>query len=121
MKRFAQRPELSGLAFAFLISTICCLTQTSHVARAEDVPDDVKNWTYWRGPYFDGTSPTTNLPEKWNPKGGPDSNLLWKSEEYKGRSTPVVFEGRLYTTVRDQPGTPREGEKVVAWMQRLAN
>lgn len=78
-----------------------------------EIPSDVKNWTYWRGPNFDGTSATTNLPDDWDPKGGEGSNLLWKTEEFAGRSTPVVMNNKLYTTVRAEPGTPREGEKVV--------
>ena len=85
----------------------------SAVAPGQDIPLDVKNWTYWRGPNFDGTSATTNLPADWDPKGGDASNLVWKTEEFAGRSTPVVMNGKLYTTVRSEPGTQREGEKVV--------
>jgi hypothetical protein len=77
------------------------------------VPGDVENWTYWRGPSFDGVSATTNLPDSWDPDGGEGSNLLWKREEFAGRSTPVVFNGKLYTTLRAEPGTQREGERVV--------
>ncbi len=58
-------------------------------------------------------SATTNLPDSWDPKGGEGSNLLWKREEFGGRSTPVVFNGKLYTTLRAEPGTQREGERVV--------
>jgi len=82
-------------------------------AGGDDVPTEVSNWTYWRGPNFDGTSATTNLPEDWNPKGGKGSNLVWKSDEFGGRSTPIVLNGRYYTTLRAEPGTPREGERVV--------
>ncbi len=106
-----------GLAFAFLISTFFCLTQTSRVARAEDVPDDVRNWTYWRGPYFDGTSPTTNLPDKWNPKGGPDSNLLWKSEEYKDVVRRSSSKDGFIRRFAINPERPEKARRWSAWMQ----
>ena len=53
------------------------------------------------------------LVDHWDPKGGPGSNVLWKSEELAGRSSPIVLRGKLYTIVRDKPGTADEGEKVV--------
>ncbi|WP_197527201.1 PQQ-binding-like beta-propeller repeat protein [Pirellulimonas nuda] len=71
------------------------------------------DWPNWRGPEYDGMSQDTDLPETWNPRGGQGSNLLWKSEALAGRSTPVVFDGKLYTLCRDKPGTELEAEKVV--------
>lgn len=71
------------------------------------------DWPYWRGPEYNGTSPQTDLPADWDPDGGPDSNLLWKREELGGRCTPTVLDGRLYTILRADEGTPREGERVV--------
>ncbi len=78
-----------------------------------NVPRQVRDWLYWRGGDFNGISATTNLPESWDPNGGEGSNLLWKKEEFAGRSTPVVMNGKLYTTLRAEPGTQREGERVV--------
>ncbi|MGV3486226.1 MAG: PQQ-binding-like beta-propeller repeat protein, partial [Planctomycetaceae bacterium] len=103
---------LAGMAF----STVRVQAQPSANAAdqaASDIPSDVRDWVYWRGPNFDGTSATTNLPESFDPEGGEGSNVLWKSEEFAGRSTPVVLNGKLYTTLRAEPGTPREGERVV--------
>ena len=74
---------------------------------------DPLDWTYWRGPRFDGSSPEVGLPDKWRPAGGPGSNLAWKRDDIGGRSTPIVMRGKLYTIMRDQPDTAREGEKVV--------
>lgn len=71
------------------------------------------DWPNWRGPNYDGVSAETKLVEKWSPDGGEGSNLLWKKEELASRSTPIVMNGKLYTLVRDQPGTEVEGEKVV--------
>ncbi len=92
---------LSRLGFfsCLVLTAPCCAT-------AED-------WPNWRGVHYDGVSPDTELPAKWNPRGGAGSNLLWKSEALAGRSTPVVFDGRLYTLCRDKPGTELEAEKVV--------
>jgi outer membrane protein assembly factor BamB len=50
------------------------------------------DWTDYRGPRRDGTSPEKNLPVKWSPSG---ENLAWKAP-YGGRSAPVVMGDRLY-------------------------
>ncbi|QDS97143.1 outer membrane biogenesis protein BamB [Adhaeretor mobilis] len=77
---------------------------------SEVAPGD---WPTVRGPQQNRVSTATNLPEKWDPAGGEGSNLLWKRDDLGSRSTPVVFDGKLYTLVRDKPGTKDEGEKVV--------
>ncbi len=71
------------------------------------------DWPYWRGPNFNGTAEATGLPDNWDPKGGEGSNLLWKRDDIGGPCTPIVMDGRLYTIQRSDPGTPREGERVV--------
>ena len=76
-------------------------------------PATADDWNYWRGPRYDGTSRATGLPDSWDADGGEGSNLLWKQESLGGRSTPIVMDGRLYTILRAEPGTRREGEKVV--------
>ncbi|MBC8164741.1 MAG: PQQ-binding-like beta-propeller repeat protein [Bryobacteraceae bacterium] len=50
------------------------------------------DWTDWRGPQRNGTSPEKNLPEKWSPAG---DNLAWRVP-YGGRSAPVVMNNRVY-------------------------
>ncbi len=67
----------------------------------------------WRGPHQNNSSTEKGLVDSWDPEGGPGSNLIWKNEELGGRSTPIVINGKLYTLVRDKPGTEVEGEKVV--------
>lgn len=74
---------------------------------------DPLDWPNWRGPQQNRISMEKNLIERWDPKGGEGSNLLWKNDELRGRSTPIVLNNKLYTIVRDQPGTETEGEKVV--------
>ncbi len=75
--------------------------------------DSAMDWPNWRGPRQNNSSTEKGLIDHWDPNGGPGSNLLWKNEELGGRSTPIVMRGKLFTIVRDQPGTPTEAAKVV--------
>lgn len=79
-----------------------------HAAESSNI--DPLDWPYWRGPEMNGVSRETGLVDKWSPSG---DNVLWKSEELGGRSTPIVMRGKLYTLTRHHPGTPTEAEKVV--------
>ncbi len=37
------------------------------------------DWYHWRGPWQNGVSPETNLPDKWSPDPKvPDNNLIWR-------------------------------------------
>jgi len=97
--------QLMNAAKSCLLATAALLTTAGTCSAAD--------WTYWRGPSYDGISPEASLPTDWDPDGGPDSNLLWKSEELGGRCTPTIMNGRMYMLQRAEPGTPREGERVV--------
>lgn len=99
------RPSKFTLAFTTLLTALGLL---ANIAFAEQT-----DWPNWRGPQQNRVSTATGLIDEWDPDGGPESNLLWKSEELGGRSTPIVMNGRLYTIARDQAGTPTEGSKVV--------
>jgi outer membrane protein assembly factor BamB len=92
-------------ASLWAVLTYCLLLGVDQ-SQAED-------WTYWRGPFMDGASIETGLPDSWDPDGGEGSNLIWKSPELAGRSTPVVMNGKLYTITRTDIETPREAELVV--------
>lgn len=74
---------------------------------------EAADWPNWRGPSHNGVSAETGLIDKWNPRGGEGSNVLWRSEAISGRSTPIVLGGKLYSLMRDQPETELEGEKIV--------
>ncbi|MEM6978113.1 MAG: PQQ-binding-like beta-propeller repeat protein [Planctomycetota bacterium] len=89
---------------------LICLTLILSVAGATA---DESNWTYWRGPTFNGTADADGLFDDWDADGGDGSNLLWKREDLGARSTPVVLNGKLYAITRVDPGTPTEGERVV--------
>ncbi len=58
---------------------------------------------------MDGVSLETKLPESWSPKG---ENLLWSSEEFATRATPVVMNGKVYVISRAFPESEQEGEKI---------
>ncbi len=69
------------------------------------------DWPDWRGPqqnrHYDGPPLVTSFdPEK-------DTNVVWKSDESGGISTPVIMGGKLFTLVRHKPGTQEEAEKVL--------
>jgi outer membrane protein assembly factor BamB len=103
-----MRPK-STVYFCFVVAWGWITLLSGTVVGATDPMD----WPNWRGPQQNCVSTETGLIESWDPDGGPGSNLLWKSAELAGRSTPIVMRGKLYTIVRDQPGTATEGEKVV--------
>ncbi len=71
------------------------------------------DWPAWRGPHQNSTSDELGLIDRFDPKGGAGSNLLWKSKAAAGISTPIVMGRRLYTIGRHAPGTPQDAEKVI--------
>jgi len=72
---------------------------------------DPRDWTNWRGPEQNGVSRETGLVDNFDLQRG--TNVLWKKKELGGRSTPIVMNGKLYTILRSEPATNREGEMVV--------
>src|SRR4051794_5372346 len=54
-------------------------------------------WYQWRGPEQTGVSREKNLPEKWDPNTG--ENLVWTAD-VGGMSSPVIWNGKLYTFTR---------------------
>jgi len=53
----------------------------------------VEGWLNWRGPFQNGASTETDLPDRWTPGG---ENHLW-TYDIKGRGTPVIAGDRVYT------------------------
>ena len=88
---------------------LAALVSFPAAALSQTQPDPL-DWPYWRGPEMNGISRERGLVESWSPDG---ENLLWKSEEVAGRSTPIVMRGKLYTLCRSFPESTKEGEKVV--------
>jgi len=71
---------------------------------------DPLDWPNWRGPEQNGVSRETGLVDSWDPEG---ENLLWKRTDIGSISTPIVMRGKVYLLSRYEPGTTREGERVV--------
>jgi outer membrane protein assembly factor BamB len=61
-------------------------------------------WPAWRGPGQSGVSPDTGLISKWSPAG---ENVVWRADLI-GRSTPVVFDGRVCANGRVGEGLHRQ-------------
>jgi outer membrane protein assembly factor BamB len=71
------------------------------------------NWFRWRGPEQNGVSSEKDLPDRWSPKGGPSSNLVWK-QPFGGRSTPIILNGRVYIINKAGEGV-KEQERVMCF------
>ncbi len=67
-------------------------------------------WASWRGPESTGVSAERGLVSHWSQDG---ENLLWRVD-FTGRSTPVVFDGRVCTNGRAGEGINRQ-EVVACW------
>ena len=67
-------------------------------------------WTHWRGPSQDGVASEQGLPDSWSAEG---ENLIWRAD-FTGRSTPVVFDGRVCATGRAGEGIDRQ-EVAACW------
>ena len=68
------------------------------------------DWPSWRGPQRSGVSDETGLPSSWSPAG---ENLAWRGD-FTGRSTPIVFDGRVCASGRAGQGALRQ-ERVACW------
>jgi hypothetical protein len=102
-------PSLAGFSVVLLAAM-----WGAPLARAADAELSSLDWPSWRGPEQNGISRETGIIDKWDPEAaGTDGNVIWKNAELGGISTPIVMRGKLYTIVRSDPGTPKEGEKVV--------
>ncbi|HEY7513374.1 MAG TPA: pyrrolo-quinoline quinone, partial [Vicinamibacteria bacterium] len=69
------------------------------------------DWSNWRGPARNGVSDEKGLVSTWSKKTG--ENLLWR-DDFTGRSTPVVMQGRVCANGRVGTGLLRQ-EMVACW------
>lgn len=67
-------------------------------------------WTHWRGPHQNGVSPETGLVGTWSKDG---THLVWR-DDFTGRSTPIVFDGRACAIGRGGEDVMRQ-EAVACW------
>ena len=76
---------LLGVLLALFTSPSAAIGPNSAAPVAAD------EWASWRGPYQNGFSPASNLISSWSVGG---DNQIWR-RDLIGRSTPVVFDGRV--------------------------
>ena len=69
-----------------------------------------EDWPSWRGRQGTGVSMETGLVSSWSVEG---ENLIWH-DEFVGRSTPAVFDGRVCASGRVGEGVTRQ-EIVACW------
>ena len=68
------------LFVTYVAGCLAILAMTTQVAA-----DNPQDWTYWRGPEFNGVSRATGLIDDWDPRGGEGSNVAWVREDLGGR------------------------------------
>ena len=102
-----------GTALLVATALLAGLGPAVSTLRAQSAKVDPLDWTFWRGPSYNGTSQETGLIDDWDPRGGEGSNVSWKREDVGGRSTPIVMNGKVYLLCRAEAETEREGERVV--------
>lgn len=82
-----------------LLLLLLCMPTLARVDAA-----GANEWQHWRGPAGDGTTAEINLVSNWSPAG---ENLVWR-RDFTGRSTPVVFGGRVCANGRVGEGIQRQ-------------
>ena len=82
------------LTFAILSLLVCPVPELA--------ADSSGQWQHWRGPQQNYSPGDTGLIESEDPKESANGSPLWQNESLGDRSTPIVFDGRLYTIVRDR-------------------
>lgn len=98
--------EINRYPVASLLRTAALLLATGLAAG----PALAGEWTTWRGPWQDGRSAEKGVVTDWSRDG---KNLLWRLD-WSGRSTPVVFDGRVCANGRAGEGIHRQ-EAVACW------
>ncbi|MCB1036417.1 MAG: PQQ-binding-like beta-propeller repeat protein, partial [Acidobacteria bacterium] len=77
---------------------------------AAALPGAAEEWPSWRGPHQTGASTETGLVDSWSLDG---ENLVWRAD-FIGRSTPVVFDGRVCAIGRVGAGIDKQA-RVACW------
>jgi len=99
-------------ASLFRNAMICAVLLGATLAAASPpaATDAGEEWSSWRGPSQNGVSPATGLLSEWSVDG---TGHLWRAE-LTGRSTPVVFDGRVCANGRAGDGVEMR-ETVACW------
>ncbi len=99
-------PTRLALSTFVTLSTALALLLTSVILAGPARAD----WPSWRGRAQTGVSSETGLISKWSTSG---ENVIWKAD-LVGRSTPVVFDGRVCANGRKGEGLTKR-EVVACW------
>ena len=99
---------MNAMNAASLTTRLLCVAATS--AALFSSPTPAADWPDWRGPRQDRHYDGPPLVTSFDPEAG--TNVLWKSDEAGGISTPVIIHGKLYTQVRHHPGPKEDAEAV---------
>jgi outer membrane protein assembly factor BamB len=74
-----------------LLALLSCALISQSQAFAE-------NWAQWRGPYFNGSTTETKLPDKWSTT----ENVLWTAPMHgSSHATPIVWNDVVFVTSPD--------------------
>lgn len=87
-----SEPRASSARFLFIVATL-----TLAVIGGACATEPVEQWPSWRGPRDTGESSAVGLVADWSVEG---DNLIWRYEPFAGRSTPVVYDGRVCANAR---------------------
>lgn len=101
MREISKAARLSGLVAGLFTGLLTLLLASTAVAG---------EWPTWRGPWQNGRSDEKNVITDWSKDG---RNLIWR-QDWSGRSTPVVFDGRVCANGRSGEGILRQ-EAVACW------
>ena len=94
----SRRPRMTAAALVLaLVGTACA-------------GDPSEEWSSWRGPHGTGESSAVNLVSDWSVDG---DNLIWR-QPFTGRSTPIVFNGRVCANGRQGDGMTQQAV-VACW------
>jgi outer membrane protein assembly factor BamB len=89
----------------FILSILAVFTQSSFCATGSD-------WTNWRGPFFNGSSDTTDLPDTLSP-----DTAVWSLDmPGPAASTPIIYKGNVFLT-----STEKESEALTALCIKAAD
>lgn len=89
---------------SFLTHTFCLLTTLAPLS-------SYANWSHWRGPLGNGTSPEAKPPLKWSET----QNIKWRSPiPGRGSGSPVVWENKVFvvSAVAPDGGLGFDGQEV---------
>lgn len=86
--------RLAVVCFVLVAAPLSAFQSSSENFNAWQTPDSLKNdWPWWRGPNFDGSSPSASAPLKWSD----DQNIAWSVDvPGRGNASPTVVGDAIY-------------------------